>query len=173
KNPDSPISVAYAPLIFNQRVRGVLGVSSVSAEGHIFTKHDTALLNTLTDYAAIAIEISRNYEALNSKKEIEKAQIRDTFEKLVPPSVVNRVLADPGSLELGGKRQEISVLFADIRGYTAWSEKAPPEQVVEMLNDYLSLAAEVILDRKSTRLNSSHVKISYAVFCLKKKKTNE
>src|SRR5690606_18485652 len=60
-------------------------------------------------------------------------------------SIVDRILTNPASLELGGRRQEISILFADIRGYTAWSENEPPEKVVEMLNDYLSLAAEIIL----------------------------
>ncbi len=145
RSSDGPQAVAYAPLIFNKRVLGVLGVSSVTANGHVFTKHDSALLSTLTDYAAIAIENSRNFEAVKLAKERDHAQLRGTFEKLVPPSVVNRILSNPDSLELGGKRQEISVLFADLRGFTAWSENAPPEKVIEMLNDYLSHAAEVIL----------------------------
>jgi class 3 adenylate cyclase/CheY-like chemotaxis protein len=144
-NNGSPVSVAYAPLIFNERATGVLGVSNVSRNAHIFTKHDRSLLSALTDYAAIAIENSRNFEELRRSKEHETAQIRTSFEKLVPPSIVDRILNNPDSLELGGRRQEISILFADIRGYTAWSENEPPEKVVEMLNDYLSLAAEIIL----------------------------
>jgi adenylate cyclase len=132
-------------LIFGNQVNGVLGVNNTNASGHVFTRHDSALLSTLSDYAAIAIENSRNFEALRLSKEQENAQIRGTFERFVPPSVVDRVLKQPGELALGGRRQEISVLFADIRGYTAWSEKAAPEKVVEMLNDYLSLGAEVIM----------------------------
>jgi class 3 adenylate cyclase/DNA-binding response OmpR family regulator len=142
---NGPHTVAYAPLMFNQRLMGVLGVNNHNRNAHVFTNHDRALLNTLTDYAAIAIENSRNYEQLRQSKERENAHIRDSFEKFVPPSVVDRVLSNPDMLQWGGKRQEISILFADIRGYTAWSEAAPPEQVMEMLNDYLSLAAEVIL----------------------------
>jgi adenylate cyclase len=53
-------------------------------------------------------------------------------------------------LSLGGTRREVSVLFADIRGYTTWSEDAEPEDVVETLNHYLSLAAEVILGWEGT-----------------------
>ena len=142
---NGPHSVAYAPLLFNNQIIGVLGVNNVGEESHVFTKHDRALLSTLTDYAAIAIENSRNYEQLSHAKEQEKAEMRGSFEKLVPPSVVNNVLNNPDHLELGGKRQEISILFADIRGYTTYAENSPPEQVMEMLNDYLSLAAEVIL----------------------------
>lgn len=149
-SPDGRLTTAAAPLIVGTRVIGVLGVSNVKADAHIFNKQDTALLSALTDYAAIAIENSRNYEELRAAKDREKAQIRGTFERFVPPSIVERVLNNPDKLMLGGKRQEISVLFADIRGYTTWSENAPPEKVVEMLNDYLSIAAEVILGWEGT-----------------------
>lgn len=144
-NSGGPVSVAYAPLLFNERIMGVLGVSNVSRNARVFSKHDRSLLSAITDYAAIAIENSRNFEELRRSKERETAEIRGSFEKLVPPSIVDRILTNPASLELGGRRQEISILFADIRGYTAWSENEPPEKVVEMLNDYLSLAAEIIL----------------------------
>ncbi len=144
-NPGKLRSAAYAPMTFRNQIVGILGVSNLSEESTIFTKHDSALLSTLTDYATIAIENARNFEALQQSKDQEQQELRGTFERFVPPSVVDRVLANPGDLKLGGTRQEISVLFADIRGYTAWSENAPPEKVVEMLNDYLSLAAEIIL----------------------------
>ncbi len=144
------VTTACAPLVVGSRVIGVLGVSNVSPDAQVFSKHDSALLSALTDYAAIAIENSRNYDALRVAKERESANIRGAFERFVPASVVDIVLSQPENLQLGGKRQEISVLFADIRGYTAWSENAPPEKVVEMLNDYLSLAAEVVLGWEGT-----------------------
>ncbi len=144
ENQSAP-SAVYVPLVFGGHVMGVLGVTNRTTDARPFTRHDSALLNTLTDYAAIALENSRNYEALRQAKERENAYIRATFERLVPPSVVDRILTHPETLELGGRRQEVSVLFADIRGYTAWSENEPPERVVEMLNEYLSLAAEIIL----------------------------
>jgi adenylate cyclase len=58
---------------------------------------------------------------------------------------VNQALNRPDALHPGGTRREISVLFADIRGYTTWSEDSPPEEVIETLNHYLSMAAEVIM----------------------------
>lgn len=60
----TPFSVASVPLIIRNSVIGVLSVSNVSASARTFTKHDSALLSALTDYAAIAIENSRNYEAI-------------------------------------------------------------------------------------------------------------
>ncbi len=53
-------------------------------------------------------------------------------------------------MALGGMRQEISILFADLRGYTTYSEQAAPEQVVELLNQYFRIAADVILAREGT-----------------------
>lgn len=139
------VSAAYAPITMGGQVLGALGVSNVSPDSRRFAKHDSALLSMLADYVAISLENARNFDTVRQAKERETQQMRVTMEKLVPPSVVDRVLANPSDLRLGGTRQEISVIFADIRGYTSWSENAPPEKVVEMLNDYLSLAAEIIL----------------------------
>jgi class 3 adenylate cyclase/DNA-binding response OmpR family regulator len=144
------ICTAIAPLVLRGQVIGVLGVRNSTPTSRIFTRHDSALLSALTDYAAIAIENSRNYEALHASKEQEKAKIRSMFQRFVPPQVVDQILDNPEQLQLGGKRQEISVVFADIRGYSAYAEKLPPEQVVVMLNDYLSLAANVIMSYGGT-----------------------
>ena len=138
-------SAAYIPLILGQEAIGVLGVEHVTEDAQPFSQHDQALLSALSDYASIAMSNSQNYEILRQSKEHEKQRIRGAFERFVPPSVVEKVLRQPDSLQLGGKRQEVSVLFADIRGYSAWSENAEPEQVIETLNHYLSLAAEVVL----------------------------
>lgn len=148
--PGGPVAASYTPLLIGSEIVGVLGVENVSPRATAFTNHESALLSVLGDYAAIAIANSRNYEALRVAKERETTMLRGTFERFVPPSVVERVINQPESLQLGGKRQEISVLFADIRGYTAWSENAPPELVVETLNRYLSVAAEVILAWEGT-----------------------
>lgn len=145
KHAGAPVSLACVPLILGSRVIGVLGVRNVSEGSHVFNRHHSALLSALSDYAAIAIENSRNVDALQKTKERENVRIRNTFKRFVPGAVVDEVLADPQALRLGGKRREISVLFADLRGYTAFSEATSPERVVEALNDYLSLAANVIL----------------------------
>lgn len=149
-NGQSPASIAYAPLTLRSIVIGVLGVRNVSDSVGPFTKHHTALLSALTDYAAIAIQNARNVDQMRQTKETEKARIRSTFQRFVPPQVVEQILENPKALQLGGKRKEITILFADLRGYTAYSENLPPEGVVEMLNDYLSLAANVILSYGGT-----------------------
>jgi PAS domain S-box-containing protein len=83
---------------------------------------------------------------LTERKRLE-AQ-RKLFERMVSPAVINQL--DPNSLALGGKRSDITVLFADIRGFTSYSENQSPEQLVSVLNRYLAAGAEVVLDEEGT-----------------------
>lgn len=138
-----------APLMVRNQVIGVLGARNLNATA-AFSKHDTALISALTDYAAIALENARNVEALHLAQEDEKMRIRDTFQRFVPRPVVDQVLNNPEGVRLGGKRREVSIVFADLRGYTSYSENAPPEEVIEMLNGYLSLAANIMMSYGGT-----------------------
>ena len=73
---------------------------------------------------------------------------RRLFEKMVSPSVINQL--DPDSLQLGGNRDQITVLFVDIRGFTKFSEKLNPVLLVSILNKYLAAAANAILSQEGT-----------------------
>lgn len=83
---------------------------------------------------------------LTERKRLE-AQ-RKLFERMVSPAVIQQL--DPNSLALGGKRVDITVLFADIRGFTSFSETLSPEQLVSVLNRYLAAGAEAVLDEEGT-----------------------
>ncbi|MEJ5224644.1 MAG: adenylate/guanylate cyclase domain-containing protein [Anaerolineales bacterium] len=83
---------------------------------------------------------------LTERKRLE-AQ-RRLFERMVSPAVISQL--DPDSLQLGGKRTDITTLFADVRGFTSFSEQIPPEQLVAILNRYLAAAAEAVLDEEGT-----------------------
>jgi adenylate cyclase len=73
--------------------------------------------------------------------------IKDLFGRYVSPQVAGEILglADIGELELGGEQREVTVLFADIRGFTRMSEEMSPEAVVNMLNIYLSAMIDKVL----------------------------
>jgi class 3 adenylate cyclase/PAS domain-containing protein len=73
---------------------------------------------------------------------------RRLFERMVSPAVIDAL--DPDSLELGGRRTEITTLFADIRGFTSFSEATDPETLVSVLNSYLAWAARSILEEEGT-----------------------
>jgi adenylate cyclase len=76
--------------------------------------------------------------------------IRRTFERYVPPSVVEALLRDPSKVKLGGKLQEVSVLFADLEGFTSISERTEPEMVLSVLNNYHALIVKIIQDHEGT-----------------------
>ena len=76
----------------------------------------------------------------------ERRQVTNTFKRYVAPEIVNELLKEGSkALELGGEEREIAVLFVDVRGFTAISEKLKPTEVVEILNSYLTLIADCIL----------------------------
>jgi PAS domain S-box-containing protein len=83
---------------------------------------------------------------LTERKKLE-AQ-RRLFERMVSPAVIEQL--DPNSLQLGGKRTNITALFADIRGFTTFSESQEPEQLVKILNLYLAAMADAVLAQEGT-----------------------
>ena len=91
--------------------------------------------------------------ALNyARSVIEKRRVTNTFKRYVAPQIVNEVLQEDkkDSLETGGRIVDIAVLFVDVRGFTSMSEKMSPDQVVEILNQYLALIADCIMRNEGT-----------------------
>jgi len=100
------------------------------------------VLEDLTEQARLELE--------RRIQEEEQKRVRGTFERYVAPTVVDRMLTDPRGIALGGERQLITVLFADLHGFTRLSERIPPEELVNVLNGYLSLAAQVVMKHEGT-----------------------
>ncbi|MGZ3579449.1 MAG: CHASE2 domain-containing protein, partial [Syntrophales bacterium] len=71
-------------------------------------------------------------------EEREKKKIRGAFQYYLTASVINEMLKDPSKLKLGGDKKDLTVLFSDIRGFTTISEKLTPEDLVRLLNEYLT-----------------------------------
>jgi adenylate cyclase len=82
---------------------------------------------------------------------LKRRRVIGAFKKYVAPEVVDE-LAKKGdfSIKLGGEKRHIAVLFVDIRGFTPMSEGLSPEEVVEILNEYLSLTTKAIFKNKGT-----------------------
>jgi len=75
---------------------------------------------------------------------LRRQQVTEMFGKYLPRPVADWLVKHPESLRLGGERQEITILFADIRGFTTLAEARDPEEVVDLLNDYFNAVGRVI-----------------------------
>ena len=87
-------------------------------------------------------EIGRLTGAFNHL--VENLQERLLMLKFVSSATLDAIKKDITRIEPGGERRTISVFFSDIRGFTSWSEKNTPEQVIDMLNNLLSFQADIV-----------------------------
>jgi adenylate cyclase len=131
-------SVMAAPITSQQELLGIIYADRQDAAA-VFTADDLDLLNAVAVQTGIAIRTVINHDHLQ-----KQMQARSRLERFLPQPVVEEVLRSTGQLKLGGTRQQVTALFADIRGFTPLSEGSPPELVVTLLNRYFSLASEVI-----------------------------
>lgn len=95
--------------------------------------------------AYLLAEAYRNLVVESKGRYLKKA-----FGTYVSPALVSEILKDPDRLKLGGEKREITILFSDIRGFTSLSEKLSPEELVALLNEYLSPMTRIVLEEKGT-----------------------
>jgi PAS domain S-box-containing protein len=91
---------------------------------------------------AIVMEDETETKRLEAKREM--------LRRIVSPAVFNSLPDNPDEWKLGGERREVTALFADIRNFTSYAEKQPPEQLINVLNQYLSIGANAVLAEEGT-----------------------
>lgn len=132
------------PLLHGDEVFGIMMLDSQIA-ANAFTEKDLQLCQNIANQAAISIQNS-----LYAKKLEQEAVTRERFQRLLSPAIAEQVIAGKVEVKKGGELRETTILFSDIRGFTAMSESAPPQEVVDMLNEYFELMVEIIFDQEGT-----------------------
>lgn len=154
--PNLPPLAAAATRVGEDIVRtGILlamyGLFEASDEPEKFYSIATFLADGSHQFVALAtllLGLSLGLSSLTARGYLEKlretsGRLKTYSEWLLGQQLLTRLMEDPASLSL--RRQERAVLFMDIRGFTAWSEKSAPETVVQMLNRYYHVAETVLL----------------------------
>jgi len=83
-------------------------------------------------------------------EERKKKYLRSTFSKYVSPAIVDEILKHPENIELGGRKQHMTVFFSDVRGFTTISEKLDPQKLSDVLNRYLTPMTQIVFANKGT-----------------------
>src|SRR6266404_1447832 len=137
-------STICAPLFTEAGVHGALYADRLDPFS-AFKPDDLELISAVAAQTAIAVENVRAHERL-AKEEVARAN----YSRFLPEYVVKQMLDNPESFKLGGVMQTITVLFADIRGFTRISEHAAPEKIVQLLNRYFSAMTDIIFAHGGT-----------------------
>ncbi len=137
-------STICAPLITQSSVHGVLYADRLDPFA-AFSPDHLELISAVAAQTAVTVETVKAHKRL-AREEVARAN----YSRFMPEYVVKQLLENPDSFRLGGANQTITVLFADIRGFTAFSENENPEKVVGLLNHYFSAMTEIIFEHGGT-----------------------
>lgn len=132
---DDPGEVLACPLTVKDLPAGVL----LSRRAGGFSERDRSLFASLASQLSMGMENARLYHQLDG-----------LFHQYMSPDVATALLANPEQAALGGAVVEVTAVFADLRGFTSFSERSTPEEIVTMLNRYFEGATATILAEGGT-----------------------
>ncbi len=115
----------------------VVGNTIVFAKFNTWINMIYPVLTMMTIYLVITV-----YRYFTEER--EKKKIRGAFQYYLTASVITEILKDPSKLKLGGDKKDLTVMFSDIPGFTTISEKLTPEELVSLLNEYLTVMTDIV-----------------------------
>jgi class 3 adenylate cyclase len=104
----------------------------------------------MTAYYGAMGEMAQHERVARELQERKANEIRRMFSSYVSPRIVEAMIKDPSKATLGGQRKELTMLFADLFGFTSFTEEHSPEEVVAQLNEYLGAMTEVVFQWDGT-----------------------
>lgn len=84
------------------------------------------------------------------RSERERRQVRQAFGLYISPAFIEELARDPEKLKLGGDIRELSVMFTDIRRFTTISEGLSPQELIQLMNDFLTPMSDLVMENRGT-----------------------
>jgi adenylate cyclase len=137
-------STMCVPLLSGDELLGIMHLDSQIAT-NAFTEKDLQIFTGIANQAALQIQNARM-----AKKIEEEARTRAQFQRLLSPNLVEQVVQGKLRLDKAGELRDVTILYADIRGFTAMSESRPPADIVAMLNEYFEVMVDVLFRMSGT-----------------------
>ena len=129
---------------------GLFAIMSLLVGGWLAYDHLGLLLDPLYPALALLLLLAIATFYVYRQVEVQRAEVRRAFSRYVSPDVVADLIADPGKLELGGEVRELTLLFCDVRNFTAISERLSASELTRFINDLLTPLSDVILRNRGT-----------------------
>ncbi len=149
-------SVLCIPIVHQGRVENLLYLTNNLSTGS-FTPDRIEGLSLLTGQIAVSLKNAELYEELEARIEERTRQlevrnrfIRQAFGRYLSDDVASALLESPEGLTLGGERRQVTILMADLRGFTPLTDRLPPEQIVNIVNNFLGEMTEIIFRYQGT-----------------------
>lgn len=137
-------SAMCTPLIYKDRVFGIFYVDCLS-KSYAFSKEELGIFSVIAAEAAISFDNARSHDELS-----QRALERKALERFLSSAIVERILANPDQVRLGGDTQVATILFSDIRGFTKMSGRMEPQKIVELLNEFFAEMTDLIFEHGGT-----------------------
>jgi adenylate cyclase len=138
-------SALCAPLLGSQgTMLGLIYLDNLGAT-HSFGEEDLEFLAAFSGMAAVSLENSRLIERAR-----REAVVLSNFQRYFAPDLAEQIAAQEGSIQLGGSKRLVSVLFSDIRGFTSLSETMSPDEIATLLTEYFTVMVEIVFEHGGT-----------------------
>jgi class 3 adenylate cyclase/ActR/RegA family two-component response regulator len=123
---------------------------NLGAVDYITKPFQPALLLKRIEVHLLVEEQKKTLEDQGRKLKIFNDNLQNAFSRYLSPVVVNEIIQDPSKLNLGGEKREMTAIFTDIQGFTTIAEQIGPAQLVNLLNLYLSVMNNIIMENLGT-----------------------
>ncbi len=137
-------SAMCVPLKIENRILGSIYIDTIKKKAS-FDEEDLELFYSIGNQIALAIEnFQLNQRMLNEERK------RDNFRRFLPDVVVEHIIKQGSSIQLGGEKKRVTTMFCDIRGFSKLAEYFSPQELVHLLNEHFTAITEIIFEWHGT-----------------------